>query len=154
VKELFNQMMRSSGHSRPNRRLWNIFVEALGKAGEFAAMERAVSEMRHQGVQPDKVTFSSMLDAYGSHNQPEQMEETAAVMKTAGVEMDVVSYNTLMKGWSQAGRTDKVKELFNQMTRSSGHTLPNVRSWNIYVDALGKAGELAAMEQAVSEMER
>jgi len=82
------------------------------------------------------------------------MEEIRTLMEKEGVEMNVVSYNMLMKGWSQAGHRDKVKELFNQMMCSSGHTCPDVRSWNIYVEALGKAGELSAMEQAVSKMEQ
>jgi len=115
------------------------------------AMQQAVNEMRHQGVQPNVVTFNTMLNAYASHNQPGWMEETAALMQSTGIEMSTVSYNTLMKGWIRAGRTDKVKEVFNRMHKST-QARPNVEAWSIYVDALGKAGELEAMQQAVNEM--
>jgi len=125
----------------------------LAKAGELEAMEQVLSKMRQQGVQPNVVTFNTMLNRYTSHNQPEQMEETMALMQSMGIEMDAVSYNTLMKGWIHVGCTEKVKEVLNQMHNST-HTHLTVEAWNIYADALDKAGELEAIEYEVSKMKQ
>jgi len=112
VKEVFN-LVQPSAQMRQEAKAWNIYVDALGKAGELRAMDQALSKMKQQGVQPCKVTFNSILNAYASRNQLEQMERIGSLMKQAGIEMDIVHHTTLMKGWNQAGRVDKVKEIFD-----------------------------------------
>jgi len=114
VKEVFNEM-RVSAHVSPDVLLFNIYVNALGKAGELEAMEQAVSEMKQQGAQPNTFTFKAMLKGYTSHKQPKRMDKLVLLMKKLGVEMSTEMYKALMNEWSQAGRQDKVDEVRKEM---------------------------------------
>jgi len=63
----------------------------------------------------------------------------------------VVSSSTLINRQSRAGRLDEAKTEFDEK-RPTLHSCPDVKAWTIRISKLAKAGELEAMEQALSKM--
>jgi len=62
------------------------------------------------------------------------------------------AYSSLLRHWLQAGRTDKVKEVFLQMRCIASVQSVGLSEWSTYLSALAQAGELDAVMQGVQQM--
>jgi len=151
VKEMFQQV-RSAGFQL-DANTWHTYLSALKMAGEFKEMEHAFAEMKQQGVMPTKITFHLMVQGYARERKPEGIQTMTEQMEKACLTMETRTAFHLIGAWRDVKRLDKVKEVLQRM-RSVHNIQPDLKTWQIYLETLGREGEFEAMEQAFEEMKQ
>ncbi|KAJ7542131.1 hypothetical protein O6H91_10G091000 [Diphasiastrum complanatum] len=143
ARELFNNMSERDVVS------WNAMIVGYAQNGLGKEALALYEQMKQEGVQPNKVTFTCVLSACASLAALEQGKQLHYDIIKRGFQSDVIVGSTLVDMYAKCGCTDDARELFNNMSER------NVVSWSAMIagyaqNGLGKEA-LALYEQMKQE---
>ncbi|KAJ7542549.1 hypothetical protein O6H91_09G000100 [Diphasiastrum complanatum] len=143
ARELFNNMSERDVVS------WNAMIAGYAQNGLGKEALALYKQMKQEGVQPNKVTFTCVLSACASLAVLEQGKQLHSDIIKRGLQSDVIVGSTLVDMYAKCGCTEDSRELFNNMSER------NVFSWNAMIvgyaqNGLGKEA-LALYEQMKQE---
>lgn len=126
-------------------------INMLGKCKQPEMAFSVFRTMLDEKCGPSVQAYTALLSAYTRSNLLDKafiiMEE---MRKVPNCHPDVYTYSEMIRACSKALDFDRVYMLLSEM-RSVGLT-PNTVTYNIIVDAFGKAGMFEAMEDVFMEM--
>ncbi|KAJ7290856.1 hypothetical protein O6H91_05G071700 [Diphasiastrum complanatum] len=143
ARELFDNM------SERNVVSWNAMIAGYAQNGLSKGALALYEQMKHEGMQPDNVTFVLLLKACASLSTIEQGKQLHSDIIKRGFQSEVVVCNTLVDMYAKCGCTEDARELFDNMSER------DVVSWNAMIagyaqNGLGKEA-LALYEQMKQE---
>ncbi|KAJ7569148.1 hypothetical protein O6H91_01G063500 [Diphasiastrum complanatum] len=143
ARELFNNMSERDVVS------WNAMIVGYAQNGLGKEALALYEQMKQEGVQPNKVTFTCVLSACASLAALAQGKQLHYDIIKRGFQSDVIVSSTLVDMYAKCGCTDDARELFNNMSER------NVVSWSAMIagyaqNGLGKEA-LALYEQMKQE---
>ena len=99
------------------------------------------AEMRHEGVQPDLVTYNTLLRACARRGLGDEAEMLFTTMNEGSVLPDVSTYSCLVETFGKL--LEKVSELMRGM--ETGENLPEISSYNVLLEAYAHSGLIKEM---------
>ncbi|CAN1824249.1 Pentatricopeptide repeat-containing protein At1g10910, chloroplastic [Linum perenne] len=134
----------------------NVFVcnsalSCLVRSGKFNTSIKLFHEMKHSGLTPDAITYSTLLagcikmrDSY-----PTALD-LVQELNYKGLKMDIVMYGTLLAVCASNNRSEEAESYFNQM-KDEGHS-PNEFHYSSLMNAYSFGGDYKKAEGLVEEM--
>ncbi|XP_042499334.1 pentatricopeptide repeat-containing protein At5g50280, chloroplastic [Macadamia integrifolia] len=99
-----------------NAIIYNILMDACGKANQVEEAEGLFTEMREKGIKPTPATYNILMDAYSRRMQPEIIEDLLLEMQDVGLDPNVKSYTCLVSAYGrQKKMSDKAADAFLRM---------------------------------------
>lgn len=129
---------------------YTTMVGILGRAKQFAAINKLLDQMFRDGCQPNVVTYNRLIHSYGRANYLNDAVGVFNQMQNAGCEPDRVTYCTLIDIHAKAGFLDFALEMYQRM-QAVGLS-PDTFTYSVIINCLGKAGHLAAAHSLFCEM--
>ncbi|KAJ7528462.1 hypothetical protein O6H91_15G005000 [Diphasiastrum complanatum] len=143
AREVFNNMSERDVVS------WTTMIAGYGQNGLGKEALALYEQMKHEGVQPDNVTFALLLKACASLAALEQGKQLHSDIIKRGFQSDVIVGSTLVDMYAKCGCTEDAREVFNNMSER------DVVSWNAMIAGYAQNGlgeeALALYEQMKEE---
>ncbi|KAJ4712238.1 Pentatricopeptide repeat-containing protein [Melia azedarach] len=133
---------------------YTALINAYGRHEEGLGWEGLLglfAEMRHEGIQPDIVTYNTLLSACGSRGLGDEAEMVFRTMNDGGVLPDITTYSYLVETFGKLGKLEKVSELLREM--ELGGNLPDITSYNVLLDAHAKMGSIKESMEVFRQMQ-
>lgn len=135
---------RHDGHT------YTTMIGLLGRAKQFAAINRLLDQMIKDGCQPNVVTYNRIIHSYGRANYLQEAVNVFKQMQEAGCKPDRVTYCTLIDIHAKSGFLDVAMGMYEKM-QDAGLT-PDTFTYSVMINCLGKAGHLNAAHRLFCRM--
>ncbi|XP_076887690.1 pentatricopeptide repeat-containing protein At1g10910, chloroplastic-like [Bidens hawaiensis] len=136
---------------RVNPSVCNSVLGCLIKNGKLEKSFELFRQMKHDGLVPDVVTYSTLLSGCAKlQDGYTKATELVQELKDKGLQMDSVIYGTLISVCASCNQCKEAKRYFNQM-KIEGHT-PNVFHYSSLLNAYSMDGNYEKAEEIFSEM--
>ncbi|CAN0880812.1 Pentatricopeptide repeat-containing protein At1g10910, chloroplastic, partial [Linum grandiflorum] len=129
----------------------NSVISCLVRSGKFNTSIKLFHEMKHNGLTPDSITYSTLLagcikmrDSYST------ALDLVQELHYKGLKMDSVMYGTLLAVCASNNRCEEAENYFNQM-KDEGHS-PNEFHYSSLMNAYSSGGDYMKAEGLVEEM--
>ncbi|XP_047333819.1 pentatricopeptide repeat-containing protein At1g18900-like isoform X2 [Impatiens glandulifera] len=147
--EFFNWLrcqpgFKHDGHS------YTTMIGILGRAKEFAAINRLLGHMAMDGCQPNVVTFNRIIHSYGRANYLKEAVDVYEQMQREGCVPDRVTYCTLIDVHAKSGYLDFAMHIYGKMQEAG--ISADTFTYSVIINCLGKAGHLDIADKLFSEM--
>ncbi|XP_041998820.1 pentatricopeptide repeat-containing protein At1g74750-like isoform X1 [Salvia splendens] len=129
---------------------YTTMVGILGRAREFGAINKLLSQMISDGCKPNIVTYNRLIHSYGRANYLNEAMGVFNEMQKVGCEPDRVTYCTLIDIHAKSGYLDVAINLYQQMQEAG--LSPDTFTYSVIINCLGKAGHLTAAHKLFCEM--
>lgn len=129
---------------------YTTMVGILGRARQFAAINRLLDQMVKDGCQPNVVTYNRLIHSYGRANYLKEALSVFNQMQEVGCEPDRVTYCTLIDIHAKAGYLDVAMCMYERMLEAG--LSPDTFTYSVIINCLGKAGNLTAAHKLFCEM--
>lgn len=121
---------------------YNIMIEAYARAGRRSDAFAIYNSMRDAGVNPDKVSITSLIKAVVKDDDIETARLFLRDMKNNNIEADVVAYNTVIRALCDKLQWYDAKELVAEMETSGIN--PDQKTYGLLMNGLMKANKPGA----------
>ncbi|XP_011006538.1 PREDICTED: pentatricopeptide repeat-containing protein At1g10910, chloroplastic-like isoform X1 [Populus euphratica] len=129
----------------------NSVLRCLVRNGKFDSSMKLFRKMKHNGLIPDAITYSTLLaggmkvkDGYS------KALELVQELNYNGLQMDSVMYGTLLAVCASNNRCEEAQSYFNQM-KDEGHS-PNIYHYSSLLNAYASGGNYKKAEELVQDM--
>ena len=126
IEKMFNdaqnmELVANRGYSvLPTARTYGLLLDAHCTAGDVAAAQALLSEMRWRRVPPNVVLFNMMITAFGKAGRPdagetilrEMLGSGSWDMEALGVAPSAITFAAAADGWAALGHPERVRSLF------------------------------------------
>ncbi|RAL41180.1 hypothetical protein DM860_017729 [Cuscuta australis] len=129
---------------------YTTMVGILGRAKQFGAINRLISQMVAEGCQPNVVTYNRIIHSYGRANYLNESLRVFNRMQEEGCEPDRVTYCTLIDLHAKAGYLDVAMDMYQRMQEAG--LSPDTFTYSVIINCLGKAGHLVTAHKLFCEM--
>ncbi|VFQ86619.1 unnamed protein product [Cuscuta campestris] len=129
---------------------YTTMVGILGRAKQFGAINRLISQMVAEGCQPNVVTYNRIIHSYGRANYLNESLRVFNRMQEEGCEPDLVTYCTLIDLHAKAGYLDVAMDMYQRMQEAG--LSPDTFTYSVIINCLGKAGHLVTAHKLFCEM--
>ncbi|KAJ7541880.1 hypothetical protein O6H91_10G080800 [Diphasiastrum complanatum] len=113
---------------------WTAIIAGYEQHGFSKESLDLYNQMKHEGVQPDIVTYVVLLRACARIAALELGKQLHMDVIENGFELDVILGNTLVDMYKKCGRVDYAHEVFNSMHKR------DVVSWNVMIAGYAQQG--------------
>ncbi|KAJ7541471.1 hypothetical protein O6H91_10G061300 [Diphasiastrum complanatum] len=113
---------------------WTAMIAGYAQQGLGMEALGLYEQMKHEGMQPDNVTYVALLNACASSAALEQGKQLHSDIIRSGFESDVTVGNTLVNMYAKCGSIEHAREVFNNMHER------NVASWNAMIAGYAQRG--------------
>lgn len=152
VKELLEEMKKVKG-IEPNVVSYNILIDGCIFVDDSAGALFYFNEMREQGINPSKVSYTTLMKAFALNNQPKLAQNVFDEMvKDRRVKVDRVAWNMLIEGYCRLGLVEDAKKLIEMMKESN--FIPDVATYGSLANGIAlarKPGEALLLWNEVKE---
>lgn len=129
------------------------------EAGFVERCEEVVRTMEAGGgrAKPDVVSYNSIIKAYTLARTPEKAEAVLAKMEGRGISPNRICYNNVMNAYCKSGSMESLEKalsILERMENSSAAATPDVVSYVICLDAVGKSRLKTRVQVAENLVER
>ncbi|KAL5975743.1 hypothetical protein ACLOJK_020069 [Asimina triloba] len=162
------QKMKGDG-CQPSADTYTMLINLYGKASQSFMALKLFNEMKTVRCKANICTYTALINAFAREGLCEKAEEIFEELQGAGLEPDVYAYNALMEAYSamsagcdsvlkvyscnsRAGYPYGSAEIFSLMQHMGCE--PDTASYNIMVDAYGRAGLHKDAESMFKELKR
>ncbi|KAL8042160.1 hypothetical protein ABFX02_09G032800 [Erythranthe guttata] len=145
----FYWLKRKSGFKHDGH-TYTTMVGILGRARQFAAIDKLLDQMIKDGCHPNTVTYNRIIHSYGRANYLQEAVNVFNEMRKLGCEPDRVTYCTLIDIHAKAGYLDVAIDMYQRMQEAG--LSPDTFTYSVIINCLGKAGHLAAAHKLFCEM--
>lgn len=121
---------------------YNIMIEAFARAGKRSDAFAIYNSMREAGVNPDKVSITSLIKAVVQDDDIETARLFLKDMKNNNIDADVVAYNTVIGGLCDKLQWYDANELVAEMEASG--ISPDQKTYGLLMNGLMKANKPGA----------
>ncbi|KAJ7297813.1 hypothetical protein O6H91_Y035300 [Diphasiastrum complanatum] len=128
ARQVFNNMHEQDLVS------WTAIIAGYAQQGLGKEALDLYERMKHEGVQPDIVTYVVLLKACGSIAALEQGKQLHSDIIKRGFESDVIVGSTLVDMYAKCGCIEDARQVFNNMHER------NVVSWNAIIAGYAQQG--------------
>lgn len=94
--QLFDGMWQDDTGPKPNKRTYDLVIQACGHGGEWELGVALVDDMRDLGIKPDVQTFNIATAACARAGESLAAETIVATMRRSGIAPDEFSYASLV----------------------------------------------------------
>lgn len=115
--------------------LWSSLMAAYTSQGHGMHVQQLFTQMKQEGVMPDKVTFVSVLDACASQADVIEGKRVHSCITLFLLESDVILATSLVNMYGKCGRLETARSVFDTMLQR------NVVSWNAMLSAYSQHGK-------------
>ncbi|KAG5223050.1 pentatricopeptide repeat-containing protein [Salix suchowensis] len=137
--------------TKTNVFICNSVLRCLVRNGKFDSSMQLFRKMKHNGLIPDAITYSTLLagcmkvkDGYS------KALELVQELNYNGLQMDSVMYGTLLAVCASNNRCEEAQSYFNQM-KDEGHS-PNIYHYSSLLNAYASGGNYQKAEELVQDM--
>eukprot|EP00250_Pteridium_aquilinum_P002969 c13255_g2_i1 orf=45-935(-) len=127
---------------------WNGIITAYAQQGLGAEGLELFTNMRQQGVKPDRVTFIGVISACASIAALEEGKCIHACLLNDGLESDLQIGNALIHMYGRCGALGSARLVFDRIRPH------NVVSWTAIIAAFSQQGHAKAVLQLFKEMQK
>ncbi|KAL5554085.1 hypothetical protein UlMin_041486 [Ulmus minor] len=147
--EIYNSIQDES--TRNNVFVCNSVLNSLVRNGKFDSCMKLFHQMKHDGLTPDAVTYSTLLTGFirAKDGYPKALELVQELQHN-GLHMDSVLYGTLLAICASNNKCEEAESYFNQM-KDEGHS-PNVFHYSSLLNAYSIVGNYKKAEVLVQDM--
>ncbi|KAJ9697264.1 hypothetical protein PVL29_009174 [Vitis rotundifolia] len=147
------ELLREQLWYRPNSGIYIKLIVMLGKCKQPEKAHALFLAMIDEGCVVNHEAYTALLSAYSRSGLFDKAFSLLEKMKnTPDCQPDVHTYSVLIKSCLQVVAFDKVQVLLSDMANQG--IKPNTVTYNILIDAYGKAKRFAEMESTLLEMLR
>ncbi|KAI9397242.1 hypothetical protein POPTR_003G019000v4 [Populus trichocarpa] len=147
--EMYNSISDES--TKNNVFICNSVLRCLVRNGKFDSSMKLFRKMKHNGLIPDAITYSTLLagcmkvkDGYS------KALDLVQELNYNGLQMDSVMYGTLLVVCASNNRCEEAQSYFNQM-KDEGHS-PNIYHYSSLLNAYASGGNYKKAEELVQDM--
>ncbi|CAN1143463.1 Pentatricopeptide repeat-containing protein At1g10910, chloroplastic, partial [Linum perenne] len=141
----------SDESTKSNVFVCNSVLSCLVRSGKFNTSIKLFHEMKHSGLTPDAITYSTLLaGCIKMRNSYPTALDLVQELKYKGLKMDSVMYGTLLAVCASNNRSEEAENYFNQM-KDEGHS-PNEFHYSSLMNAYSFGGDYKKAEGLVEEM--
>lgn len=147
--EIYNSISDES--TKNNVFICNSVLRCLVRNGKFDSSMKLFRKMKHNGLIPDAITYSTLLagcmkvkDGYS------KALDLVQELNYNGLQMDSVMYGTLLAVCASNNRCEEAQSYFNQM-KDEGHS-PNIYHYSSLLNAYASGGNYKKAEELVQDM--
>ncbi|KAJ7002681.1 pentatricopeptide repeat-containing protein [Populus alba x Populus x berolinensis] len=147
--EIYNSIPDES--TKNNVFICNSVLRCLVRNGKFDSSMKLFRKMKHNGLIPDAITYSTLLagcmkvkDGYS------KALDLVQELNYNGLQMDSVMYGTLLAVCASNNRCEEAQSYFNQM-KDEGHS-PNIYHYSSLLNAYASGGDYKKAEELVLDM--
>ncbi|CAM9832210.1 unnamed protein product, partial [Laminaria digitata] len=112
--ELLDNMWQDAEGAKPNKRTYDLVIQACGHGGEWELGVTLIDDMRDLGIKPDAQTFNIAVAACARSGERLAAETLVANMLRAGVAPDEFTYASLVAACGRAGEWKRATEVFDE----------------------------------------
>ena len=94
--QLLDSMWQDTKGAKPNKRTYDLVIQACGHGGEWELGVALIDDMRDLGIKPDAQTFNIAVAACARSGERLAAETLVANMLRAGVTPDEFTYASLV----------------------------------------------------------
>ncbi|CAM6129433.1 unnamed protein product [Calypogeia fissa] len=113
---------------------WTIMIGGLAEHGCGLEAYRLFLKMRHEGLEPNAITYTSILNASASAGALDWVRVVHDHATKAALDCDVHVANVLVHMYSESGSLDDARLVFDRMEKR------DLVTWNVIIGALAKYG--------------
>ncbi|EXB96384.1 hypothetical protein L484_023104 [Morus notabilis] len=145
------ELLREQLWYRPNSSVYIKLIVMLGKCKQPEKAFELFQTMVEEGCPVNHESYTALLSAYGRSTRFNQAFSLLEYMKnTPDLQPDVHTYTVLIKSCLHFSDFDKVEALLSDMEAQG--IRPSTVTYNVLIDAYGKARKFAEMEAVLVEM--
>ncbi|PRQ54760.1 putative pentatricopeptide [Rosa chinensis] len=149
---LLFELMLTDG-LKPTVDVYTALVSVYGKSGLFDKAFSTVDDMKSiSDCKPDVYTYSILINCCTKFSRYDLIEQVLAEMSYLGIGCNTVIYNTLIDGYGKAEMFELMEDSLTDMIES-GSCLPDVFTFNSFLGAYGKSGQIDKMEKWYDEFQ-
>jgi pentatricopeptide repeat protein len=113
---------------------WNTMINGYAECGPYMEAMEIFSQMQHEGVKPDAVTFTGLLKACANQASLQGARWVHTRIMAAAFESDIRVRNGLISMYAKCGSLADAAHVFNEMEER------DVVTYNAMIAALGQYG--------------
>eukprot|EP00871_Galdieria_phlegrea_P001922 jgi/Galph1/2730/GphlegSOOS_G1418.1 len=111
------------------------------------------------GIQPNKIVYNATIDICSRTNRIKEALQLFEDFQMAGEQPDAYTYNAILRAYASTGDLEATRRVYQQMLNASNKKSnnlagPNVITFSIILEALGKSQKLEEAFQFFDEMKR
>ncbi|XP_074325663.1 uncharacterized protein LOC141663752 isoform X2 [Apium graveolens] len=133
---------------QPNVVTFNTMIDGLCKTGHTDMALWLFRFMENSDCKPNTVTYTAIINSFCKRGHVDDALNLHSEMMQKGILPDVQTYNTIIQVLFDTNRWEEVSMLLKQMTDDLNIT-PDVRTFNILVNAYSKFGKLDDAEHII-----
>jgi len=137
---------RKSGHGKTNAGTQGLDEHVLD-----SHVNKIMSTMEAQKIEPSIVTFSTLVDIYGRRGNIEKATMYFEMIEKQGLVPNEITYSTLIHALGRKGLLNAAFSVLDKLKQQL-KTPPNVHTYTSLIDACGKANKLEKMFEVFALM--
>lgn len=94
---------------KPTVQTWNILLHCYMKQGHEGAADKVLTMMRSRGIEPDRVTWTSIIGGYARRQDVDNVVDAQRRMRDAGYEQDEITLKAVRRLRNKAGYFDRME---------------------------------------------
>nr|CCC93121.1 unnamed protein product [Trypanosoma congolense IL3000] len=114
MESVLEEMSRSS-NAAPTQVTFHQAMNAYGKSGDVAKMERMRERMREEGFQENHVTFNILFEGYGRAKRYERIKELVEERRAKRIPFEEFGYAVLLNAYSRAHMVEETTQIVDEM---------------------------------------
>ncbi|KAJ8748209.1 hypothetical protein K2173_000617 [Erythroxylum novogranatense] len=131
----------------------NIVINFHARGGlDWEGLLGLFKETRHEGIQPDIVTYNTLLSVCAGRGLEHKAEMVFRTMNKGGILPDINTYSYLVDIFRKLNRLEKFSGLLKEI--ESGGNLPDISSYNVLMHAVGCVPNAATYSMLLNLYER
>ncbi|KAL6125020.1 hypothetical protein ACLB2K_077528 [Fragaria x ananassa] len=149
---LLFELMLTDG-LKPTVDVYTALVSVYGKSGLFDKAFSTVDDMKSiSDCKPDVYTYSILINCCTKFRRYDLIEQVLAEMSYLGIGYNTVIYNNLIDGYGKSELFELMEDSLTDMIES-GNCVPDVFTFNSFLGAYGKSGQIDRMEKWYNEFQ-